>query len=120
MKETLLIVEHKQNLRVLYGHKLHEAVYRILLADSHDEATKILEAECPDLILLDGKLLLTEGTEVLERFKNFCSDTLIIINDVDYKSCERLLISSPVDGCIIKSSDLKYLKERINEIFTKR
>jgi len=116
----LLIVDYTQNLRVLYSHELREEGYRVLLADSDDEATKILEGECPDLIILDGKLLLTEGTELLEKFKNFCSDTLIIINDVDYKSCEKLLSSSPVDGCIVKSSDLDYLKEKINEIFAKR
>ncbi|MBW1769485.1 MAG: hypothetical protein JRJ65_20885 [Deltaproteobacteria bacterium] len=45
---------------------------------------------------------------------------MIIINDVDYKSCEKLLSSSPVDGCIVKSSDLDDLKEKINEMFDKK
>jgi len=120
LRETLLIVDYRKNLRVLYSHELHEEGYRVLLADNEDEATNILESECPDLIILDGKLLLLEGTKPLENFKNACSNTLIIINDVDYKSCEKLLSSSPVDGCIVKSSDLDDLKEKINEMFDKK
>lgn len=118
MSGTLLIVDHRQNLRMLYNHELNEEGYQVLLAANEDEAINILENECPDLVILDGKLLLIGGIKPLEKIKSLCNNTLIVVNDVDHKSCKQLLSSFPVDDCIVKSSDLGSLKDKIKTIIS--
>ncbi len=120
MQGTLLIVDHRENLRILYDHELHEEGYRILLAKNEDDALRTLQHECPDLIIIDGQLILTKGTNTLEKIKNFCDRTLIVVNDADHRSCKELLRSFLVDDCIVKSSDFDSLKERIKTILSKK
>jgi DNA-binding response OmpR family regulator len=120
MQKTLLIVEHRKNLRMLYDHELLDEGYRVLLAENEDEALRILQHECPDLIIVDGQLLLTQGPNTLEKIKSFCDHTLIVVNDANQKSCKKLLCSFLVDDCIVKSSDFDSLKERIKTILSKK
>jgi len=119
MQKTLLIVDHSENLRMLYDHELHDEGYRILLAENEDDALRTLQHECPDLIIFDGQLVLTQGPRTLEKIKRFCDHTLIVVNDADHRSCKKLLSSFPVDECIVKSSDLDSLKEKIKTILSK-
>ncbi len=120
MRETLLIVDYRQTLRTLYDLELSEEGYRILLAKDEDGAIKILKDECPDLVIIDGELLLSEGIIPLERIRNFCNHTLIVVNDVSYDTCENLLCSSLVDDCIVKSSDLDQLRRKIKEVLIEK
>jgi DNA-binding response OmpR family regulator len=118
MQKTLLIIDHRENLRILYDHELHEEGYRILLAENVDDALSTLQHECPDLIIIDGQLILTKGTNILKKIKNFCDRTLIVVNDADHRSCKELLRSFLVDDCIVKSSDLGSLKDKIKTIIS--
>jgi DNA-binding response OmpR family regulator len=104
----------------LYDLELSEEGYRILLAENEDGAIRILKDECPDLAIIDGELLLSEGIIPLERLRSFCSQTLIVINDVSHDVCKNLLCSFLVDDCLIKSSDIDQLKEKIKELLTKK
>jgi DNA-binding response OmpR family regulator len=120
MQGTLLIIDPRQNLRMLYDHELHEEGYRILLAADEDDALKIVQHECPDLIIVDGQLVLTHGTHTIAKLKSFCDHTLIVVNDADHRSCKELLCSSLVDDCIVKSSDIDSLKEIIKTILSRK
>jgi len=120
MQKTLLIVEHRKNLRMLYDYELLDEGYRVLLAENEDDALKILRHECPDLIIVDGQLVLKQGPNTLKKIKSFCDHTLIVVNDANHKSCKELLCSSLVDDCIVKSSDFDSLKEKIKTILSKK
>ncbi len=119
MQGTLLIVDHRENLRILYDHELHEEGYRILLAENEDDALRTLQHECPDLIIIDGQLVMTKGTTILEKIKIFCDHSLVVVNDADHRSCKELLRSFLVDDCIVKSSDLSSLKDKIKTLSQK-
>ena len=116
MGETLLIVDYNKNLRMLYDLELSEEGYQVLLAENKDEAMKILKDECPDLVIIDGEILLSGGINSLESIRSFCSRTVIVLNDVNYDTCENLLDSYLVDDCIIKSSDIDQLRCKIKTI----
>lgn len=116
MRETLLIVDYNKNVRMLYDHALSEEGYNILLAQNEDEAMRILKEGCPDLLIIDGELLLSDGISPLERIRTFCSRTLIVLNDTTDDTCENLLDTHLVDACIVKSSDLDQLSFKIKEV----
>ena len=120
MRETILIVDYSKNLRMLYKHELSEDGYRILLAENEDEAIHILKKECPNLVIIDGELLLSNGVTPLKRIRIYCKQTLIVLNDVNHDTCENLLDSCLVDECVIKSSDLDQLREKINEVLVEK
>ena len=119
MGETLLIVDYNKNLRMLYDLELSEAGYKIVLAENEDESIRILKEGCPDLVIIDGELLLSNGISPLERIRTFCNRTLIVLNDISYDTCEHLLDSCLVDDCLVKSSDLNQLRWKIKEVLGK-
>ncbi len=120
MGETLLIVDYARHLRTLYDLELSEDGYQVLLADREEEAIKILRERCPDLVIIDGGLLLSKGIGPLEKIRGLCSHTLIVANDVKHDTCENLLNSQLVDYCLIKSSDLDQLRQKIKEALTEK
>ena len=119
MRETLLIVDYNKNLRKLYDLELSDEGYNIALAENEDEAIRILKEGCPDLVIIDGELLLSNGISPLARMRTFCNRTLIILNDISYDTCEHLLDSYLVDDCLVKSSDLNQLRWKIKEVLGK-
>ena len=119
MRETLLIVDYNKNLRRLYDLELSDEGYNIALAENEDEAIRILKEGCPDLVIIDGELLLSNGISPLERIRDFCKRTLIILNDISHETCEHLLDSYLVDDCLVKSSDLNQLRWKIKEVLGK-
>ena len=120
MRETLLIIDYRQTLRMLYDLELREEGYHLLLAENEDEAIKKLKDECPDLVIIDGAILLSEGITPLEKIRGFCNRTLIVVNDVSSDTCKSLVCSSLVDDCIVKSSDLDKLRGKIKELLKEK
>ncbi len=120
MRETLLIVDYNKNLRMLYDLELSEEGYQILLAENEDESVRMLKEICPDLVIIDGELLLSKGIILLERIRSFCDRTLIILNEVSYNTCSNFLNSHLVDDCFIKSSNIDRLKLKIKEVLVEK
>ena len=120
MRGTLLIVDYSKNLRMLYDLELSEEGYEILLADNEDGVMRMLNEVCPDLVILDGELLLSNGITLLERIRTFCDRTLIILNEASNDTCSNFLNSHLVDDCLIKSSDLDRLKWIIKEALVEK
>ncbi len=119
-EKSILIVDYNKTLRMLYHLELSEEGYRVLLAENEDEAMKIIKDECPDLVIIDGEILLSGGINSLEKIRSFCNRTVIVLNDVNYDTCENLLDSYLVDDCIIKSSDIDQLRCKIKEVLVKK
>jgi len=105
---------------MLYDLELSEEGYQILLAEDEDGAIRILKEGCPDLVIIDGELLLSNGISPLERIRSFCNRTLIVLNDANYDTCKNLSDSYLVDDCIIKSSDLDRLRWKIKEVLAEK
>jgi len=116
VRPTLLIIDERKNLRMLYDHELGEEGYRVVLAENRHEALKVLKHDCPDLVILDGSILVKEGRTALEEIRSFCNKTIIVANDVDPNSCKMILSSFPLDDCLVKSSDLSHLKKKISDL----
>ena len=69
MTESVLVVEDEPAIRELIGFACETAGYRVFRAGSVTEARKVLEAERPDIILLDWMLPDQSGLSWLEQLK---------------------------------------------------
>lgn len=69
MTESVLVVEDEPAIRELIGFACEMAGYRVFRAGSVTEARKVLEAERPDIILLDWMLPDQSGLSWLEQLK---------------------------------------------------
>lgn len=120
VRETILLVGYSGNLRVLYDLELREEGYRVIFAETHESALSMLRKGCPDLVVIDGEILLSEGTTLLQSVRTCCTRTLIILNEAHYDTCKQLLNAYSVDGCLVKSSDVDRLRAKIKDFLQEK
>ncbi|MCX6355764.1 MAG: response regulator [Candidatus Aureabacteria bacterium] len=70
MKKTILIVDDERDVLSVLKLRLQSSGYRILVAESAEEALDILKKNTPDLIFMDLLLPKMQGVEVCKRLKS--------------------------------------------------
>ena len=70
MAATILVVEDEADLSVLMRYNLEAEGFRVLGAESGDEAVEVMRTETPDLILLDWMLPGLSGIELCRRWRS--------------------------------------------------
>jgi DNA-binding response OmpR family regulator len=115
----VLVVDDEKNLRTLYETELAEEGHTVILASDGKEALRLLEAEKPDLVVLDIRMPGLDGLETMGRM--LASDNrLPIILNTAYSSYKESFLSWSADAYVVKSSDLTELKTKIREILAAR
>jgi two-component system phosphate regulon response regulator PhoB len=69
MAATILVVEDEADLAILLRYNLEAEGYRVLTAESGDEAAALMQEAVPDLILLDWMLPGLSGLELCRRWR---------------------------------------------------
>ena len=69
MPRTVMLIEDEPDLRLMERLQLELAGYRVVEADSAEDALSLLEAAEPDAILLDLGLPGMDGWELLSRLR---------------------------------------------------
>ena len=113
--KTILIVDDEKNLRILYKKELAEEGYRILTADSGQNALEIVKKDHIDLAVLDIKMDGIDGIQTLREILSENRNIKIILNSA-YSSYKSDFSTWSADAYIIKSSDLKELKDKKQEL----
>ena len=115
MKKRILVVEDEGALRLLYEEELKEEGYEVLTARNGREALSHLKEETPDLVILDIRMPEMDGMEVFGRILSQGRKIRIIINTA-YSEYRQDLMTRGADAYVIKSADLKELKEKVREV----
>ena len=68
--EKILVVEDEEDILELIRYNLHKASYRVVEAETGEDALEQVRAERPDLVLLDLMLPGIDGLEVCKSLKN--------------------------------------------------
>jgi len=118
MKKKILVVEDEEALRLLYEEELREEGYEVLNARNGRDAFLQLEVGKPDLIILDIAMPDMNGMEVLNRILENKRKIPIILNTA-YAGYRQDFMSWGADAYVMKSADLKELKEKIREVIEK-
>ena len=115
----ILVVDDEKNLRTLYKSELTHEGYDVVVALDGQEAIRMLEAEKPDLVVLDIRMPGIDGLETMARLLGKDHHLPVILNTA-YSSYRDSFLSWPAEAYVIKSSDLTELKTRIREVLATR
>lgn len=111
----ILVVDDEENIRFLYKEELEDEGYNVVLAANAEEAMKKIIEHQPDLITLDIKMPGMDGIEFLRKLKEENRNIPVILCSAygSYKQDFRVWAS---DAYVVKSADLRELKQTIKEI----
>jgi two-component system response regulator (stage 0 sporulation protein F) len=118
MKKKILVVEDEEGLRLLYEEELKAEGYEVLTAKNGREAIQQLEAEKPDLIILDIVMPVMDGMEALGKIVGRDRKIPIILNS-SYPGYREDFMTWAADAYITKSIDLGELKDKVRELLEK-
>ena len=113
--KTILLVEDDKNQLLLYKQELSHEGYNIITAEDGQEAVKKVKEYTPDLIVMDINMPKMNGIESIGKILSDHKKIPIIINTA-YSSYKDDFMSWSADAYVIKSSDLKELKDKIKEL----
>ncbi len=113
--KTILIVDDDKNLRRLYKSEFEADGYRIVLAESGQQALDAVAQEIPDLIVLDIRMQEMDGLEAMARILREHKRIPVILNTA-YSCYQDNFLTWAAEGYVIKSSDLQPLKEKVREV----
>lgn len=69
MPKRILVVEDNADMRGLLAMYLQDVGYTVDLAEDGNEALRTVEAECPDLLIIDLRMPNGDGLELIERLR---------------------------------------------------
>ncbi len=113
--KTILVVEDDKNQLLLYEQELSLEGYNITIAKDGLEAIKKVKEQLPDLIVMDINMPKMSGIEAMGKILSEHRKIPIIIHTA-YSSYKDDFMSWSADAYVIKSSDLKELKNKIKEL----
>jgi DNA-binding response OmpR family regulator len=111
----LLIVDDEKHIRLLYAEELEEEGYEVAVASDGLEILERIEKEKPDVIILDIKMVSSNGLDVLQEIRNKFYNLPVILCSA-YGSYKVDIKSIAADAYVVKSSDLTELKIKIAQV----
>ncbi|GAB6057980.1 response regulator [Desulfonatronum parangueonense] len=112
-KPKILIVDDEHHIRMLYREELSGEGYEVRTSDGSGNVLDILTKTQPDLLVLDIKLGKNRsGLDLLQKIRMH-HKTLPIILCSAYEKFQDDLKTMAADDYVVKSFNLKELKEKI-------
>lgn len=117
--KKILVVDDDPNIRFLYNQLFSEKGYRVLEAESGKETFEILNNEEVCLVVLDIKLRLESGLNILQRIvKEF--STIPVVLCTAFASYQDDFISWLADSYVVKSGNPYELLTEVRDVLNKR
>lgn len=115
----ILVIDDDQGVRMLYADELADEGYEVVTCGDGSRLVEFIKAERPDLVLMDIRLGEYDGLRLLQDIRN-TFDKLPVIISTAYSSFRYDLKSVAAVDYVLKSSDLRELKLKIERVFEGR
>ena len=113
--KTILVVDDEEHIRLLFQEEFQEAGYRVVFAETGEQALQKNDELHPDLVTLDIKMEGMSGIEVARQLKEKRRD-LPILFWTAYEDFKQNFGTWSAEGYFIKSGNLRELKNKIHEL----
>jgi DNA-binding NtrC family response regulator len=112
---TILVVDDEANICKLLHKELTGEGYRVVVASDGRRAVELVEANSIDLVILDIRMEGLDGIETLRKLIRQRKDLPVILHTgyAEYKMDFNTWMAS---AYVMKSSDLKELKETVRQL----
>lgn len=115
----ILLVDDEPNVRLVYREVLTEKGHEVLEAESGEETFKVLNKGDVDLVVLDIKLRLESGLNILQKITKEFPDIPVVLCSA-YVSFQNDYTSWLAKSYVVKSSDPdEFIKEVNNALAEK-
>ena len=112
--KKILVVDDELDVGELLKDYLEMAGYHALLARDAEAAFRLLEAERPDLVMLDIVMPKVDGLEVLRRIKQTYPETIVVMmSGLQNEEIAREAIRQGAYDYLTKPFDFYYLQNNI-------
>jgi len=111
----VLIVDDEKHIRLLYAEELEDEGYDVALASDGEGILELIDKEKPDVVVLDIKMVSSNGLDVLQEIRNKFYNLPVILCSA-YGSYKVDIKSIAADAYVVKSSDLTELKSKIVQV----
>ena len=104
--QRILIVEDEHAIAQMYRFKLEGAGYKVSAAYNGEEGLKVFDEFMPDLILLDLRMPVMSGDEMLEKLRSFdkgSSVRVIVLTNISKDEAPAKLRLLDVDRYVVKA-----------------
>ncbi len=115
----VLVVDDEKHIRLLYSEELEEEGYEVAVAADGAGILARIEQEKPDVVVLDIKMVESNGLDVLQEIRNTYYNLPVILCSA-YGSYKVDIKSIAADAYVVKSSDLTELKSKISQVLEAR
>lgn len=116
--KTLLVVDDDLSLQRLYKEELEEEGYRVVQANSGEEAVKRAKESRPDLVIMDVKMGEMDGLTAMRLILQGDPKIPVIINSA-YPAFKTDFTSWSAEAYVVKSGDLTELKREVEKALAK-
>ena len=117
IKDKILVIEDEKSISYLLGTVLTANGYDVIKAYRGTEACEMLDAYCPDLILLDVMLPKKNGFDVCRALRDQGSSVPVIILTAREEEADKVLgLELGADDYMIKPFDSKELVARVKAV----
>ena len=106
MKQTIVVVEDEKPIRDMYTWKLKAEGFKVFNADNGQVGIQVIEEVKPDLILLDIRMPIMNGDDMLEKLRATdwgSSIRVIILTNLSKDEAPHKLRLLSVDRYIVKA-----------------
>ena len=117
--KKILCVDDDLSLLYLYQEELSEAGYKVILAEDGKQAMEKFKEEKPQAVVMDIRMPMMDGIETLNTMLGYDRQIPIILNTA-FPQYRENFMTWGAEAYVIKSSDLKELKQKIREVLEKR
>jgi len=114
---TILVVDDETNIRKLLEKELGVEGYRVLSTPDGERAVELVEREDIDLVILDIRMESQDGIETLRQLIRQ-KKALPVILHTGYAEYKMDFSTWMASAYVMKSSDLKELKETIRRLLS--
>ena len=114
IKDKILVIEDEKSISYLLGTVLTANGYDVIKAYTGTEACEMLDAYCPDLILLDLGLPDMDGVDIIRRVRSRGTAPIVVVSARTRERDKIEALDLGADDYITKPFSLSVLRARVN------